>query len=181
VRNALAAAASAHAAGIAPAAIGAGLAAFRPYNRRLQVKSLPGGATLIDDSYNANPDSVRAAIDVLAGAPGRTLLVFGDMGEVGAQGPQFHDEIGRYAKARGVASLFALGAASVHAVAAFGEGARHFADADTLLASLREVIDARTTVLVKGSRFMQMFRVVEALTGKSPGNASASGRPAQAH
>ncbi len=100
--NALAAAACAHAAGIAPQAIAAGLAAFRPYTGRLQVKTTPQGATVIDDSYNANPDSVRAAIDVLAAAPGATVLVLGDMGEVGDDGPDFHSEIGRYARERGV-------------------------------------------------------------------------------
>ncbi len=164
VRNALAAAAAAHAAGVPPAASGAGLCAFRPYNRRLQVKAGPEGSTLIDDSYNANPDSVRAAIDVLAAAPGRTVLVFGDMGEVGEQGPDFHVEIGRYAKERGIWRLLALGEASVHTAAAFGEGARHYATIEDLLVALRKLLDAETTVLVKGSRFMQMFRVVAALT-----------------
>ncbi|MGE0874765.1 MAG: UDP-N-acetylmuramoyl-tripeptide--D-alanyl-D-alanine ligase [Burkholderiales bacterium] len=163
VRNALAAAACAYATGVPPAAIAAGLCAFRPYNRRLQVKAGPGGSTLIDDSYNANPDSVRAAIDVLAAAPGRSVLVFGDMGELGEGGPEFHAEIGRYARARGIGSLLALGESSVHTVAAFGDGARHFASLEDLLGHLRTRLDAQTTVLVKGSRFMQMIRVVEAL------------------
>ena len=109
MRNALAAAACAHAAGIPPAAIGAGLSAFRPYSGRLQVKKTAAGATLIDDSYNANPDSVRAAIDVLASCPGPTALVLGDMGEVGAQGPEFHAEVGSYAKEKGIDALLALG------------------------------------------------------------------------
>ncbi len=102
VRNALAAAACATAAGLAPAAIGAGLAAFRPATRRLQIKALAEGATLLDDSYNANPDSVRAAIDVLAGCPAPTVLVLGDMGELGPDGPAFHREVGAYARARGI-------------------------------------------------------------------------------
>jgi UDP-N-acetylmuramoyl-tripeptide--D-alanyl-D-alanine ligase len=124
VCNALAAAACAHAAGIPVATIGKGLAAFRPYAGRMQAKRTQGGATLIDDSYNANPDSVRAAIDVLAACPAPTVLVLGDMGEVGAQGPQFHREVGAYARERGIGALYALGDASREAVAAFGQGAR---------------------------------------------------------
>jgi len=160
VRNALAAAACAHAAGIEPAAIAAGLSAFRPYTGRLQVKHAHGGLTVIDDSYNANPDSVRAAIDVLAACAGPTALVLGDMGEVGPQGPAFHHEIGAYARRRGVTRLLALGDAAAHAVRAFGEGGAHFSDVNQLVAA----IEGRT-VLVKGSRFMKMERVVAALLG----------------
>jgi len=160
VRNALAAAACAHAAGVPAAAIGGGLTAFRPYTGRLQVKQARGGATLIDDTYNANPDSVRAAIDVLASCPGPTVLVLGDMGEVGPQGPAFHREIGAYAREKGVSRLLALGESSVHAVEGFGKAGEHFADVETLL----RAIDGRT-VLVKGSRFMRMERVVAGLTG----------------
>jgi UDP-N-acetylmuramoyl-tripeptide--D-alanyl-D-alanine ligase len=160
VRNALAAAACALAAGVPTASIGAGLSAFRPYAGRLQVKQGSGGLTVIDDSYNANPDSVRAAIDVLAACPGPTALVLGDMGEVGAQGPRFHREVGDYARAKGVSRLLALGEATRDAVAAFGPGARHFAAVQDLVAALEA-----KTVLVKGSRFMRMERVVAALTG----------------
>jgi len=162
VRNALAAAACAHAAGIPVQAIGAGLAAFRPFSGRLQVKQTATGATLIDDSYNANPDSVRAAIDVLASCPGPTALVLGDMGEVGAQGPAFHAEVGRYAKEKGVAMLLALGSATPDSVIAFGPGAEHFADVEQLIG---KKIEAKT-ILVKGSRFMRMERVVAALSGE---------------
>jgi UDP-N-acetylmuramyl pentapeptide synthase len=165
VCNALAAAACAHAAGIPVATIGKGLAAFRPYAGRMQAKRTQGGATLIDDSYNANPDSVRAAIDVLAACPAPTVLVLGDMGEVGAQGPQFHREVGAYARERGIGALYALGDASREAVAAFGQGARHFATPEHLQAAL----PAAGTVLVKGSRFMRMERVVAALTGEAEG------------
>jgi UDP-N-acetylmuramoyl-tripeptide--D-alanyl-D-alanine ligase len=165
VRNALAAAACAHAAGIPAATIGKGLEAFRPYAGRMQARRTAGGATLIDDSYNANPDSVRAAIDVLAACPAPTVLVLGDMGEVGAQGPQFHREVGAYARSRGIGALYALGEASREAVAAFGEGARHFASPEDLQAAL----PAAATVLVKGSRFMRMERVVAALTGEAGG------------
>ncbi|MGB3936827.1 MAG: UDP-N-acetylmuramoyl-tripeptide--D-alanyl-D-alanine ligase, partial [Burkholderiales bacterium] len=162
VRNALAAAACAHAAGVPPAAIGAGLQAFRPYSGRLQVKRTAAGATLIDDSYNANPDSVRAAIDVLVCCPGPTALVLGDMGEVGAQGAEFHAEVGRYAREKGVNVLIAFGTASKQSAVAFGNGARHFDDWNEIPASLKSM----NTVLVKGSRIMKMERVVAALAGE---------------
>jgi len=162
VRNALAAAACAHAAGIPAQAIGDGLTAFRPYTGRLQVKTTAAGATLIDDSYNANPDSVRAAIDVLASCPGPTALVLGDMGEVGEQGPAFHAEVGRYAREKGIAALLAFGSAAKDSAAAFGEGGRHFEDWNEIPAQLK----GARTVLVKGSRFMRMERVVSLLTGE---------------
>ena len=165
VRNAIGAAACAHAAGVEPAAIAAGLNAFRPYSGRLQVKRAARGATLIDDSYNANPDSVHAAIDVLTLAGGRTVLVLGEMGEVGEQGADFHSEIGRYAKERGVDALYALGELTAHSVAGFGPGARHFASAETLHAALEDCSGPGHTLLVKGSRFMRMERVVAALAG----------------
>ena len=160
VRNALAAAACAYAVGIKPNTIGEGLTAFRPYAGRLQVKKAAGGATVIDDSYNANPDSVRAAIDVLASCPPPTALVLGDMGEVGERGAEFHREVGAYARSKGVSQLLALGEATKHAVDAFGAGARHLATVDEIVSSLEA-----NTVLVKGSRFMKMERVVAALTG----------------
>ncbi len=160
VRNALGAAACAHAAGIGLASIATGLTAFRPYTGRLQVKQARDGATIIDDSYNANPDSVRAAIDVLASCPAPTVLVLGDMGEVGPRGPEFHREIGAYARSRGVTELLALGEAATHAVEAFGAGAKHFDDVVALVPAIRG-----RTVLIKGSRFMKMERIVAALTG----------------
>jgi UDP-N-acetylmuramoyl-tripeptide--D-alanyl-D-alanine ligase len=160
VRNALAAAAAAHAVGIDARTIAAGLTAFRPYSGRLQVKQARGGATLIDDTYNANPDSVRAAIDVLAACPGPTVLVLGDMGEVGAQGPDFHREVGAYAREKGIASLLVLGEATRDAVGAFGAGGRHFDTLEELVAQVKGA-----SILVKGSRFMRMERVVAALTG----------------
>jgi len=165
VRNALAAAACAHAAGIPADAIGSGLSAFRPYAGRLQVKKTAAGATLIDDSYNANPDSVRAAIDVLASCPGPTALVLGDMGEVGQQGPEFHAEVGRYARERGISVLLGLGSATPAAVKAFGDGGRHFESAEKLVGEVKGV----TTILVKGSRFMKMEQVVAALVGEMRG------------
>ncbi|HEX6529385.1 MAG TPA: UDP-N-acetylmuramoyl-tripeptide--D-alanyl-D-alanine ligase [Burkholderiales bacterium] len=164
VRNALAAAACAVAVGISAKTIAEGLSAFRPYTGRLQVKKATSGATVIDDTYNANPDSVRAAIDILAASPAPTALVLGDMGEVGDKGPEFHREVGQYAREKGVSQLLALGDATRHSVQAFGEGAIHFNDIGPLIAHLKS-----QTILVKGSRFMKMERVVAALTGKSEG------------
>jgi UDP-N-acetylmuramoyl-tripeptide--D-alanyl-D-alanine ligase len=159
VRNALAAAACAFAAGVPPQAICDGLSAFRPYTGRLQVKQASGGATLIDDTYNANPDSVRAAIDVLASCPAPTVLVLGDMGEVGEHGADFHREVGAYARSKGIGALLALGEATRDAVQAFGAGGRHFDRLEELVSSVRG-----KSILVKGSRFMKMERVVAALT-----------------
>jgi UDP-N-acetylmuramoyl-tripeptide--D-alanyl-D-alanine ligase len=164
VRNALAAAACAFAAGVQAQAIGEGLSAFRPYTGRLQVKRAAGGATVIDDSYNANPDSVRAAIDVLAACPAPTALVLGDMGEVGSQGEAFHREVGSYALAKKITSLYAIGEATKHAVEAFGAGGRHFDSLEALVAGIQG-----NSILVKGSRFMRMERVVAALTAGAPG------------
>ena len=168
VRNALAAAACAHAAGIGPQKIGEGLAAFRPYTGRLQVKQAPGGSTIIDDTYNANPDSVRAAIDVLASCQPPTALVLGDMGEVGTQGTAFHREVGSYASFRKITRLYALGEATRHAVEAFGDAGVHCASLEELLDNVRHAAPG-TTLLVKGSRFMKMERVVAALTGNAQG------------
>jgi UDP-N-acetylmuramoyl-tripeptide--D-alanyl-D-alanine ligase len=164
VRNALAAAACAHAAGVPPKSIGEGLTSFRPYTGRLQVKKAASGATLIDDTYNANPDSVRAAIDVLASCPSPTVLVLGDMGEVGAQGEQFHREVGAYASFKKISHLLAIGEATRYSVEAFGSGGRHFGSVEELLPHVKG-----HSILVKGSRFMRMERVVAALTGSSQG------------
>ncbi len=163
VRNALAAAACAIAADIGAEAIGAGLSAWRPVAGR-GVKLRINDWDLIDDTYNANPDSVRAAIDLLATASAPRVLVLGDMGEVGVRGPEFHREVGQYARERGIDALFAIGPLMREAVHAFGAGAAHFDDIDALIAALRPSLRAGTTVLVKGSRFMQMERVVHALT-----------------
>jgi UDP-N-acetylmuramoyl-tripeptide--D-alanyl-D-alanine ligase len=169
VRNALAACACAHAVGIAPATIGAGLECFRPYAGRLQVKRARNGAIVIDDTYNANPDSVRAAIDVLAGCAPPTVLVLGDMGEVGAHGAEYHREIGAYARSGNISSLLALGEQSRNAVAAFGAAGAHADCLDDLLSMVRASAAPGATLLVKGSRFMRMERVVEALTAEAKG------------
>jgi UDP-N-acetylmuramoyl-tripeptide--D-alanyl-D-alanine ligase len=165
VRNALAAAAAAAAGGVGLGAIARGLAAFRPVPGRLQRSDGRRGAIILDDTYNANPDSVIAAIDVLARATGQKFLVLGDMGEVGAHGAVFHAEIGRHARASGIDRLYLLGESCAPAAAAFGEGARHYADLGALLAGLEPGLARGVTVLVKGSRFMRMERVVQALTG----------------
>ncbi|MHB1248906.1 MAG: glutamate ligase domain-containing protein, partial [Polaromonas sp.] len=122
--------------------------------------------TLIDDSYNANPDSMRAAIEVLAELPGPRLLVMGDMGEVGDQGPQFHDEAGQHARARGIEKLFTLGTQSQRAASAFGQG-RHFNDMAELVAAVAAELPDSGSVLVKGSRFMKMERLVQAIVNQT--------------
>ena len=163
VRNALAATACALAAGIPAEAIVRGLEAFAPVNGRLQRKQAVNGATVIDDSYNANPDSVRAAIDVLAAYPSPRILVLGDMGEVGTRGPEFHQEIGAYAQTRGIDNVLVTGQLARHMA---GTGAQHYEQFDELLAALDQQLGSKSdaTVLVKGSRFMKMERVVQHLT-----------------
>ncbi|WJF90653.1 UDP-N-acetylmuramoyl-tripeptide--D-alanyl-D-alanine ligase [Paraburkholderia bonniea] len=172
-RNALAAAAAALAAKVSLEAIKRGLEAFGAVKGRLQVKQAVlgnlTGATVIDDTYNANPDSVLAAIDVLAAQPAPRVLVLGDMGEVGDNGPAFHREIGAYARTRGIDALYALGPASLDACHAYGPEACHVADAVTLVERLQQAgFGPAATLLVKGSRFMQMERVVDALTHSQP-------------
>jgi len=164
-KNALAAATCALAAGAPLDAIRRGLEAFEPVKGRSQLKSLVrGGQTvaLVDDSYNANPDSVRAAIDVLATMRAPRALLLGDMGEVGTRGPEFHAEVGAYARERGIDHLWCAGELCAHAAQAYGPAARHFADAPAMLAAL-DTLPAVASVLVKGSRFMKMERVVQAL------------------
>ncbi|MEO8486915.1 MAG: UDP-N-acetylmuramoyl-tripeptide--D-alanyl-D-alanine ligase [Betaproteobacteria bacterium] len=168
-RNALAATAIALAAGAPLDAVTCGLEAFRPVAGRLSTIRASSGAMVIDDSYNANPDSVRAAIDVLARAEGRRWLVLGDMGEVGAEGPAYHREVGGYARERGIDRLDAVGAQVQEAVDAFGANARRHDDVDALIAAVVPEARGGTTMLVKGSRFMRMERVVAALTGRRDG------------
>lgn len=167
VRNALAAAACAHAAGVSASVIAQGLSRFTPAAGRLVERNLPGGATLFDDSYNANPDSVRAAIDLLAERAAPRILVLGDMGEVGEQGPVFHAEIGHYARQRGMQHLLLFGQASLAALPEASPIAEHFDDLDALIARARSLAVPGASLLVKGSRFMRMERVVTALTGEN--------------
>jgi UDP-N-acetylmuramoyl-tripeptide--D-alanyl-D-alanine ligase len=180
VRNALAATAAALGANVHLADIVRGLESFAPVKGRSQLKSLRrGGKTipLVDDTYNANPDSVRAAVDVLAGLPAPRWLLLGDMGEVGDQGPAFHEEIGVYAKARGIDAFWCAGTLCAHAARAYGPGARHFADTPALLAALGDSTatePAFAAVLAKGSRFMDMERVVALLQSHDTGGSDAS-------
>ncbi len=164
--NAVAAAAACLAAGVPLAAVAAGLESFSGVKGRLQRRAGKLGAEILDDTYNANPDSVRAGIDVLASTIGRKLLILGDMGEIGEACAQYHDEIGGYAKSQGVDLLFALGEATKAAVRNFGDGARHFCHVDKLIAAADKELGPDTTVLVKGSRFMKMERVADALAAE---------------
>ena len=167
VKNALAATACALAAGVPHDCITQGLSAFEPVKGRshaVQVTLQGRHITLVDDSYNANPDSMRAAIDVLAALPGPRLLVMGDMGEVGDQGPKFHEEVGRLAKAQGIEYLYTLGAQSLVASSSFTSG-QHFREIDSLIEAVVAQLTGVSSVLVKGSRFMKMERVVQAVVG----------------
>ena len=173
VRNALAAAALAFGAGASFDAVIAGLNAAQPVAGRLVRHVLPGGALLIDDSYNANPGSLNAAIETLAEGQGDGWLVLGDMRELGADAQALHAEAGRRAKSAGIARLYALGGLSAHAARAFGDGARTFESHAALADALREDIGATEggapRILVKGSRGSAMDRIVAALLhGASP-------------
>ena len=159
-RNALAATAAAIAVNVPLQTIAEGLGRFDGVAGRLQRKVARRGAVLIDDTYNANPASMRAAIGVLAQVSGKRIFVLGDMGELGEGAAAFHAEIGGEAKRAGIEKLYALGELSRDAVREFGDGARHFERIEELLAELDKELDADVTVLVKGSRFMKMERVV---------------------
>ena len=178
VKNALAAVACCIAAGVPLPAIAAGLTAFEPVkgrSRAIQIQLQGRSVTVIDDTYNANPDSMRAAIDVLATLPGPRLLVMGDMGEVGDRGPQFNTEAGQCARAQGIDSLFTLGDQAGLASRAFMAHnavsggtlhSRHFDGVDDLNAAVKALLPSLGSVLVKGSRFMKMERVVQAITAE---------------
>ena len=174
VQNALAAAAAAGSAGATLAEIAAGLTAFRPVSGRLQLKAGAHGEWIIDDSYNANPSSVMAGLDVLRSLPGVGWLVLGEMAELGGQTAACHGDIGRYARQAGVQRLFATGTAALAAAESFGAGAEWLADTDLLIGRLRAEIAPGTTVLVKGSRINRLERVVQALIGApfDPANAA---------
>ncbi|MGA8146475.1 MAG: UDP-N-acetylmuramoyl-tripeptide--D-alanyl-D-alanine ligase [Gallionellaceae bacterium] len=171
-RNALAATAAAVALHIPRETIARGLEKFAGVAGRLQRKTGRHGATVIDDTYNANPDSVRAALQVLAQAPGRRIFVMGDMGELGAHEGRFHAESGVLARQLCIQRLLALGELSREAVRAFGAGAQHFDDVESLCAVLDKELDPATTVLVKGSRFMKMERVVKYMESGEGGERS---------
>lgn len=166
VANALAAAAAAHALGVPLVGIREGLESLQPVKGRAVSRLAPNGVRVIDDSYNANPVSVCAAIDILAGFSGRTVLVLGDMGELGDWAEEGHRQVGAYAAGK-IDSLYAVGPLMAHAVAAFGNQGRHFADQAGLLEALRCEQDSNTTILIKGSRSAAMDKIVSALCGTS--------------
>ena len=169
VRNALAAAAMALAVGATLAQVRDGLAAVQGVAGRLATHRLRCGATLVDDSYNANPGSLAAAIDTLAEGAGEAWLVLGDMRELGADEAALHAEAGARAKAAGIARLYTLGPLSAQAAQAFGEGARQFDTHAALAEALWGELGAGTTVLVKGSRGSAMDRIVAALLQRDAG------------
>ena len=173
ISNALAASAAAVALGISNQDIANGLQNMQAVHSRLQRMVGLNGTLLIDDTYNANPDSMKAAIDVLAEMDGVSVFVMGDMGELGADAAAMHAEIGAYAKQKGVDHLFAFGALSANAVTAFGESkhdkaAQHFLEINDLINNAKNLMQKNVTVLVKGSRFMKMERVVAPLTQQNP-------------
>jgi UDP-N-acetylmuramoyl-tripeptide--D-alanyl-D-alanine ligase len=174
VKNALAASSAAWTLGIDAQVIADGIAAYRGAKGRLQIQRHPSGARVIDDTYNANPESMKAAITVLAACTGRRILVIGDMGELGENAEAMHVGIGEFAKRAAIDALFALGPHSAAAARAFGAQARHFGSIDELVAELVPLLDSQTTVLVKGSRFMHMELVVHAL-GTVSGEAGSKG------
>ena len=170
--NALAAAATAFALDVSHRSIAAGLSGFSGVKGRLQRKAALHGSTFIDDTYNANPDSVKAALAVLARQPGRKVLVLGDMGELGHDAAAMHREIGLAARAAGVDRVLTLGELTQETAGAFGAGAMHFERIQELLAELENELTADTVVLVKGSRFMQMERVVQSFVEAPSGPAA---------
>ncbi|OZI28575.1 UDP-N-acetylmuramoyl-L-alanyl-D-glutamate--2,6-diaminopimelate ligase [Bordetella genomosp. 7] len=177
LRNALAAIAAALAAGAPLAGAVRALAGFSAVAGRMQRVVLEDGAVLIDDTYNANPDSVRAAVDVLATMPAPRALVLGDMGEVGENGPAMHREVGEYAREHGIDRLYTLGEASRDSAAAFGPGAAACDTVEDIVAALRGA--GHASILVKGSRFMRMERVVKVLSTNN--NKTTAGRQGDPH
>ncbi len=170
VANALAATAAALAVDVELVDIRQALEDFRPVNGRLQVLAGVAGATLIDDSYNANPDSFRMAIDVLAALPGERILVVGEMLELGEAPEAAHREVGRYARASGIDRLCAVGAMAAHACEGFGDG-EAFASQAACVQHLRTLLSADTTVLVKGSRGARMENIVRQLVAETASTA----------
>jgi UDP-N-acetylmuramoyl-tripeptide--D-alanyl-D-alanine ligase len=167
VANALAAASIALALDVPLATVVAGLEQARAVAGRLRRIALPGGGTLIDDSYNANPSSMAAAIDTLALAAGERWLVLGDMAELGADARALHADVGTKARERGIERLSAVGPLSAAAVEAFGTGGEHYADKAALIAALKAGVQGGVTCLVKGSHSAGMDEVVRALAGAS--------------
>ena len=157
---------------IPPDAMQEGLRHFTGVPGRLQRRRASGGGWVIDDTYNTNPDSMKAAVQVLAAEPGRRVFVMGDMGELGDEAEAMHAEVGAFARAQGIDAMLAVGTESRHAAEAFGAGARHFGDVAALIAEAGRESAGGATLLVKGSRFMGMERVADALA--KPGDRHAA-------
>lgn len=171
IQNALAASAVAVALGVEIIDIAKGLTGFGAVKGRLNWLAGFNGAVLIDDTYNANPDSMKAAIDVLANQNSNpqtsTIFVMGDMGELGENAPQMHTDIGAYAKQKKINQLFTFGELSQLAAKEYGASAQHFSCIEALVEAIKNKMKQSVTVLVKGSRFMQMERVVHQLLEKN--------------
>jgi len=172
IANAVSAAACAYALGMNIQFIRKGLEQFSAEKSRLQILRGVNRSTLIDDSYNANPGSMKAAINVLSEASENSIFVMGDMGELGDSAPEQHLNIGLYAKEKGIRHLLAIGENSKNAAQAFGEGGQHFESIDFLIEHLRELTINQPVVLVKGSRSSRMERVIQALIFTGDNNAS---------
>jgi len=165
--NALAACAAAHAMGISCENMVFGLQQYQGIKGRLNRHSGMNGATIIDDTYNANPGSMNAALDILSSFSGLRLFVMGDMGELGDNALEYHSLIGANAKQKGIEQLYAVGELSAKAVAAFGDGAKHFDSKQTLLEALKAQLSSDTTILIKGSRSARMEEICEALINRN--------------
>jgi UDP-N-acetylmuramoyl-tripeptide--D-alanyl-D-alanine ligase len=169
LRNALAAAAAAFAAGASPGDLARGLSAVKPVKGRLEFRPALNGAVLVDDSYNANPGSLRAGLDAFKDFHGTRWLVLGDMLELGSASEELHAEVGRYARTSGIARLLAFGPHARSAAEAFGPGAAWFENLDDLIAEARRSLTPDVAVLVKGSRANRLERVTGALAGGRDG------------
>jgi len=163
VMNALAAAAVVHALGLPTPDIAYGLAQVKPVSGRLQIRNAAIGARIVDDSYNANPASLAAALETLTHYSGESWLVLGDMGELGENAEAAHAQAGLAARQAGVTRLYAVGPLSASAVTSFGEGGRHYAKQADLIEDLKAELIPGITVLIKGSRTARMERVAAAL------------------
>ena len=163
ILNALAAAACCIAVGIPLEQLRVGLEKVRPIKGRMELKNGLRDTLIFDDTYNANPISLNAALDVVSDTPGRSWLILGDMGELGVTSARFHEEAGAQARAHGIERLYGIGELAVHSVKGFGAGARHFEQLEDLVETLRRELRAGIVLLVKGSRSMALERVVDAL------------------
>jgi len=168
VMNAMAAAAASLSAGASMPQVKAGLEKLKGISGRLEIKQGVSGARVIDDTYNANPGSLAAGLQVLRDCKGERVLVLGDMAELGPAADDIHRRVGELAKSLGVERLYALGPMAALAVKSFGQGGRHFQDAAALIEALIDAMHADMTLLVKGSRVMQMERVVAGIVRQTP-------------